>query len=59
MVIKQEIKRDIKQKVCNENKENKERLLVKRYFNDRKQSIRLPNTNEEDYRDKTIDSDST
>ena len=30
-----------------------------KYFNDRKESIRLPNTNEEGYRDKTKDSDST
>ena len=56
MVAKQEIQ----QEVCDVNKENKkEQLLVKKYFNDRKESIRLPNTNKEGYRDKTKDSSST
>ena len=53
MVAKQEIK----QEVCDENK--KKRMRGQKHFNDRKESIRLPNTNEEGYRDKTIDSDST
>ena len=52
-------KQEIKQEVCDENKENKKWLLVKKYFNDRKESIRLPNTNAEGYQDKTKDSDST
>ena len=37
----------------------KKRMRGQKHFNDRKESIRLPNTNEEGYRDKTIDSDST
>ena len=51
MVAKQEIK----QEVCDENKENKKMTAGQKYFNDRKESIRLPNTNEEGYRDKTKD----
>ena len=55
MVAKQEIK----QEVCDEKIKKIKQLLVKKYFNDRKESIRLPNINEEGYRDKTKDSDST
>ena len=58
-MAKQEMKQEIKQEVCNENKENKKWLPGQKHFNDRKEFIRLPNTNEEGYRDKTKDSDST
>ena len=62
MVAKQEIKQDIKllnRKCAMKIKKIKKRLPGQKHFNDRKEFIRLPNTNEEGYRDKTKDSDST